>query len=159
MQKTQVWSLIWEDPTCHKATKPRYHNSSARALESVSCNYQAHVLQLLKPARPRACALQQKSLQWEACTPQLESSPQTQKLEKSPAKPKINKLYIKKKEWVSSTLRVQVSQCVVAKAPSTSLTFLFAGTFTLFHSNHILSFFSFFFPLSGNGGLVRVTQS
>ena len=26
MQGTQVRSLVWEDPTCHKATKRVYHN-------------------------------------------------------------------------------------------------------------------------------------
>ena len=26
MQGTQIWSLIWEDPTCCRATKPMCHN-------------------------------------------------------------------------------------------------------------------------------------
>ena len=59
----------------------------------------AHVLHLLKSWSPRARALQQeKPLQWEACTPQLESSPRWLQLEKSPwgnedpVQPKINKL-------------------------------------------------------------------
>ena len=26
MQETQVQSLLWEDPTCCRATKPLYHN-------------------------------------------------------------------------------------------------------------------------------------
>ena len=26
MQETQVWSLIWEDGTCHRATKPMQQN-------------------------------------------------------------------------------------------------------------------------------------
>ena len=38
MQRTWVRALVWEDPSCHGATKPVHHN------------YQAHVLQLLKPA-------------------------------------------------------------------------------------------------------------
>ena len=60
-------------------------------------NYWAHVWQLLKPMNPRSHALQQeKPLQWEACTLQLESSPHSPQLEKSscsnrdPAQPKIN---------------------------------------------------------------------
>ena len=35
---TRVRALVWEDPTCRRATKPVHHN------------YWAHVLQLLKPA-------------------------------------------------------------------------------------------------------------
>ena len=31
MQGTQVWSLVWEDPTCCRATKPVRHNCWARA--------------------------------------------------------------------------------------------------------------------------------
>ena len=38
MQGTWVWSLVWEDPTCRRATKPVRHN------------YRARVMQLLKPA-------------------------------------------------------------------------------------------------------------
>ena len=61
---TWVQSLVQEDPTCHKATKPMGH----------SC--WAHV--------PRARALQQeKPLQQEAHTPQLESSPRPPKLKES----------------------------------------------------------------------------
>ena len=61
MQRTWIWSLIWEDPTVHKATEPMHHN------------YWAWVPQLLKPMQPRARALQQeKPLQWEAWALQLE---------------------------------------------------------------------------------------
>ena len=38
MQGTWVWSLVWEDSTCHRITKPVHHN------------YWASVLQPLKPA-------------------------------------------------------------------------------------------------------------
>ena len=38
MQGTQVWALVWEDPTCCGETKPVHHN------------YWASVPQLLKPA-------------------------------------------------------------------------------------------------------------
>ena len=55
------------------------------------------MLQLRKPARPRAHAPQQeKPLQWEAWVPQLDSSPYSLQLEKSlhnnedPAQPKTN---------------------------------------------------------------------
>ena len=56
MQGTWVWSLVLEDPTCHRTTKPVHHNYWA--------------------LRPRASAPQQKKPpQWEAWAPQLESSP------------------------------------------------------------------------------------
>ena len=78
MQATQVPSLVQEDPTCHRATKPVRHNYWAWALEPASHNYWAHAPQLLKPEShnywahvPRACALQQeKPQQWEARAPQ-----------------------------------------------------------------------------------------
>ena len=39
MRESQVQSLVWEDPTCHEATKPSGHNSWACALEPSCCNY------------------------------------------------------------------------------------------------------------------------
>ena len=36
---TWVQSLVQEDPTCHRATKPVCHNYSACAVEPTSCNY------------------------------------------------------------------------------------------------------------------------
>ena len=60
MQETQVQALVWEDPTCRGAAKPVRHNYWACALEPVRHNYWAHVPQLLKPACPSACALQQE---------------------------------------------------------------------------------------------------
>ena len=69
MQETQVQSLIQEDPTCHEAAEAVHHNYWACAREPRSHNYWAHVLQVLKPKLPRACAPQQeKPLQWEAQT-------------------------------------------------------------------------------------------
>ena len=50
-QGAQVQALVWEDPTCHGATKPVRHNYWACVLEPTSHNYWAHVLQLLKPVR------------------------------------------------------------------------------------------------------------
>ena len=42
MQETQVLSLIWKDPACHKATKPMSHNYWGCALEPRSHNYWDH---------------------------------------------------------------------------------------------------------------------
>ena len=68
-------------------------------LKPGSHNYWALTLQLLKPTRSRACALQQeKPPQWEAHVPQPESSPCSPQLEKNPCgnedpgEPKINKI-------------------------------------------------------------------
>ena len=47
-QESQAWSLVWEDPTCLRATKPGHHNYWACAVE---------------PCAPQ----QEKSPQWEAC--------------------------------------------------------------------------------------------
>ena len=67
MQGTHVWALVQEDPTCRRAAKPVHLNYWACALEPASHNYWAHA--------PRAHALQQeKPLQWEACSPQLQKA-------------------------------------------------------------------------------------
>ena len=77
--------------------RPLQHNYWACALELRSCNYLAHVLQLLKALHPWAQAPQQdKPPQWETHTLQLESGPHSLQLEKrlpsneDPAQPKIN---------------------------------------------------------------------
>ena len=71
MQGTWVWFLVWEGPTCHRATKPMHHN------------HWAHMLQLPEAHVPRACAPQQekhsqnkwiKSSKWRASLPSI---PQT----------------------------------------------------------------------------------
>ena len=51
IQGTRVWSLVREDPTWRRATKPVCPNYWACALELTSHNYWARVPQLLKPAR------------------------------------------------------------------------------------------------------------
>ena len=52
MQGTRVRALVWEDPTCHGATKPVCHNYWACALGPMSHNCWARMPQLLKPACP-----------------------------------------------------------------------------------------------------------
>ena len=49
VQETQVWFLVWEDPTCHGATKPVCHNYWACALKYGNYNFGAHVPQLWSP--------------------------------------------------------------------------------------------------------------
>ena len=54
MEGTWVQSLVQEDPTCRRATKPMCLNYWACVLEPVSHNYWACASQLQKPACPRA---------------------------------------------------------------------------------------------------------
>ena len=39
LQGTWVRALVWENPTCHRETKPMCHNYRACALEPASHNY------------------------------------------------------------------------------------------------------------------------
>ena len=48
LQGTLVGSLVREDPTCHRAAIPKWHNYRARDPEPTSYNYCAYMLQLLK---------------------------------------------------------------------------------------------------------------
>ena len=68
MHGTWVWSLVWEDSTCCRATGPMSHNHWA--LQAAIAEARA----------PRACASQEKPPQWEACAPQLENSPGSRQL-------------------------------------------------------------------------------
>ena len=61
MQGTRVRSLVWEDPTCHGATKPVHHNYWACALEPASHNYWGRVPQLLKPVHLEPVFLNKRS--------------------------------------------------------------------------------------------------
>ena len=98
MQGIRVLSLAWEDPTCHRATKPGRHIYWASALEPVSHNCWSLHATTAEAHTPRACALQQeKPPQWEACAPQQIVAP-TRGNQRNPAcsnedpmQPKINK--------------------------------------------------------------------
>ena len=77
-QHREHWFDPWSGKISHAVgvTKPVCHNYWACALEPVSCNCWAHVLQLLKPMCSRAHAPQQeKPPQWEAYALKLEKSP------------------------------------------------------------------------------------
>ena len=78
MRKMQVQSLILEDPTCGRGRSNK-----------------AHVPQVLKPKRPRACAPpEEKPLRQEACGPHSNEDP---------AQTKINTYLGKKKlKWENS---------------------------------------------------------
>ena len=55
-----VQSLIQEDPICQGAMKSRHHNFWGYAPEPRGHDYQAYMLQLLKPSYRKACALKQE---------------------------------------------------------------------------------------------------
>ena len=102
MQETQFPFLVQEDTTCHGVTGSVYHNYWAWALGTISHNYRACTLELLKPTCPGAHALQQ----WEACTTQQRVaaichnwSKPVQQLRPSAAKINIYKSVFKK-DWV-----------------------------------------------------------
>ena len=81
VQGTRVQSLVREDPTCHRATKPVSHNYWICALEPTRRNYWARVLQLLKPMRLEP-VLHGKLQMRSPCTT-TKSSPRSPQLEKA----------------------------------------------------------------------------
>ena len=90
-----LWNNLADEPTLWSLCSRAY---AYKPMLPVVLNYWVFVLQLQKPIVPRARAPQQeKSLQWEACAPQLESSPSSLQLEKAhmqqqrPVQPEINK--------------------------------------------------------------------
>ena len=82
MQGTRVQALVWEDPTCRRATNPMRHNYWACALQPASHNYWARMPQLLKPVRLEPVLRNEKPLQWEAPRTAKKSSPRSPQLEK-----------------------------------------------------------------------------
>ena len=125
VQGAWVWSLVWENPTCHGTTKSVHHNYWACALEPMSHNYWAHALQILKSVHSRACVpqllsihaatteahkpkphapQQEKPPQWENQHTTMKSSPHLSQLEKAHAeqqrpnaakKKKVKKIFFK----------------------------------------------------------------
>ena len=104
MQGTWVESLVWEDSTCHRATKfmhttpkpicskacqPQLTSPSATATEAPKpYSQQSQLLRLhaatIEAHVPRAYVLQQEMPpQWEAHAPQIESSPHSLHLEEA----------------------------------------------------------------------------
>ena len=85
MQGTRVWSLVREDPTCRRATKPMCHNYWACTLEPTCHNYWARVPQRLKPPHPRARAPQREATATRSPRTTMKSSPHSPQLEKAHA--------------------------------------------------------------------------
>ena len=158
MQETQVRSLIQEDPTCGRATKPMCHNYWACAPEPENHNYWVCSQQLLKLAPPRACAPQQE--QWEAYVPQLDSSPGSPPLEKSPrsnkdpTKTKINKQHcLKKKKKGNSSQWGGEFMSLEAEKPKLLLTLWLNSWDTLGRAQDLLPA-----ALDGNEVLASISQ-
>ena len=82
----RVQFLVWEDSTCHRATKPMSHN------------YWACLLQHKKPSL------------WEACAPQLESGPHTPQQEKACMSSSEDPAAKKKKKTQTGSPPLQNSQ-------------------------------------------------
>ena len=84
MPGTQVWSLVWEDPTGHGATVLMRHNSwSLCTLKSTRHNYWVHVLQLLKPVCLEPVLSKQEKPPQEAWALQGRVVPRSLQLEKA----------------------------------------------------------------------------
>ena len=77
MQETWVQFLIWEDFTCHGATKPLCHSHSACALEPRGCNDRGHM-----PWSPRST---RKATTVRSLSTSKKSGPHSPQLEKTHA--------------------------------------------------------------------------
>ena len=80
VQGTWVWSLVQEDPTCCRATKPVYHNYWASGLESESCN-------LWSPCTWSLCSITRKATAMRSPCTTTNSSPGLPQLEKAHVQP------------------------------------------------------------------------
>ena len=83
MQGTRVWTLVREDPTCYRATKPMSCNYWACTLEPKKHNYWARVPQLLKPACPEPCYATRKATAMRSMHTTMKSSSRSLQLEKA----------------------------------------------------------------------------
>ena len=95
MQGTRVRSLVREDPTCRRATKP-VHNCWACALEPMSHNYWARMPQLLKPVHleptlHKRSHRNEKPAHLNEEYPPLVATRESPRSNKDPKQPKINK--------------------------------------------------------------------
>ena len=90
MQGTQVWSLVWDDPTCHGASKPVHYNCWACALEPGSHNYWSpHTLE--PGLRNRRNHRSKKPSHCNESSPCLPQQEQSLSGNKDPAQPRIHK--------------------------------------------------------------------
>ena len=83
MQRTQIESLVWEDPTCCRATKSMHHNYWACTLEPASHNYWAHMPQLLKPTCLEPMLHKREATAMRSLHTATKSSPRSPQLKKA----------------------------------------------------------------------------
>ena len=76
MQGTQVQALVWEDPTCRRATKPVPHNYWAWALEPLCHNYWS-------PCTYSPCSATREATTMRSLPTATKSSPRFPQLEKA----------------------------------------------------------------------------
>ena len=95
MEETWIWSLIQEDATCHRATKPIHRNKWTWALEPSNRNCWACVVQLLKQACPRACAPQREAWALQQSSPCVLQPEKRLSSNEDPAQPKIRRIFLK----------------------------------------------------------------
>ena len=119
MQGTRVRALVWEDLTCHGATKSMRHNYWACALESESHNYWAHVLQLLKPVlcNKRSHRNEEATHHNEEYPPLAATREKPACSNKDPTRPKISK----KKMTISRSSETSRPASLALVFPGTSL--------------------------------------
>ena len=98
MQGSLVRSLVWEDSHAVEQLSPRATTAKAHVLYAREPQLTSLCAATTEAWAPRACALQQeKSLQWEAREPRLDSSPHLYNSRKpacsseDPAQPEISK--------------------------------------------------------------------
>ena len=85
MQGTRVRSLVQEDPTCHRATKPVHHNYWACALEPTNHNYWSPRAATTEARTPRARAPQREAIATRSLHTTTKSSSHSPQLEKAHA--------------------------------------------------------------------------
>ena len=95
VEETWIRSLIQEDATCHRATKPIHRNKWTWALEPSNRNCWACVAQLLKQACPRACAPQREACALQQSSPRVLQPEKRLSSNEDPAQPKITKNFFK----------------------------------------------------------------
>ena len=82
-QGTWVQSLVWEDPTCRRATKPVHYNYWACALEPKHHNHWAHTSQLLTSVHLEPMLRNKRSHRMRSPRTATKSSPRSPQLEKA----------------------------------------------------------------------------
>ena len=108
MQGTWVRSLVWEDATCCRATKPMYHNCWVCLLEAVLCKKRHHCV--------RSPCIAMKS---SSCFPQLEKALIQQW---GPSTAKINKCLKNRHVWSCTFLKYILIQVLSYIYPCETIT-------------------------------------